>query len=383
MNDATTMTTSATSSAKLTMGLDMGDHYTHYCVLDQDGKVIERDKLFTGRPIFELWFARRPPMRVVLEAGTNSPWASRVLKQCGHEVLVANPRKVRAIYQNDNKSDHLDAETLARIGRIDPTLLAPIEHRSAEAQVDLARIRARDALVRTRTLLINHVRGAVKAVGGRIPATSAESFSKRAPLIPKELWPALGPLLDQIASLTSQIRKFDRELEQLAAKHYPETAILREVNGVGALTALAFVLTIDDPKRFERLRDVGAYFGLRPRHDQSGDTRKQLGITKAGDTYMRRILVGSAQYILGPFGRDCELRRWGLELAKRGAKNGKKRAAVAVARKLAVLLLKLLVSESHYDPEYNAKRKNAKPTTLAVNSNRPARFDDRSIEATS
>jgi transposase len=347
-------------NAKLTMGLDMGDHYTHYCILDEGGNVVERDKLFTGRGVFEVEFAQRAPMRIVLEAGSNSPWASRVLEERGHDVIVANPRKVRAIYESDNKNDHLDAETLARIGRVDPKLLAPIEHRSAEAQVDLAKIRARDTLVRARTQLINHVRGAVKAFGGRIPPTSAESFPKRAPQIPKELWPALGPLVDTIASLTAQIRKFDREIEQRAEKQYPETKKLREVNGVGPLTSLAFVLTIDDPTRFEQSRDVGAYLGLRPRHDQSGDTRKQLGITKAGDTYMRRILVGSAQYILGPFGQDCELRRWGLELAKRGAKNGKKRAAVAVARKLAVLLHRLLVSEPPYDPEYNAKRNKAK-----------------------
>jgi transposase len=357
------------------MGLDMGDHYTHYCVLDQEGKVVERDRMFTGRGVFEAVFAERPAMRVVLEAGTNSPWASRAIKECGHEVIVANPRKVRAIYQSDNKTDHLDAETLGRIGRLDPKLLAPIEHRSADAQVALARVRARDALVRSRTQLINHVRGAVKSFGGRLPASSAESFPRKAAHIPKELWPALAPLIDTIGKLTTEIRKLDRTIEQCAEENYPETKKLRKVNGVGPLTSMAFVLTIDDPRRFEESRDVGAYLGLRPRHDQSGDTRKQLRITKAGDTYLRRLLVGSAQYILGPFGQDCELRRWGLELTKRGGKNAKKRATVAVARKLAVLLHKLLVSDVPYDPEYNSKRKKSKapsrPSKLAVA--RPAR----------
>ena len=358
MNDAITRPT----SSKLTMGLDMGDRYTHYCALDEEGSVVERDHLFTGLGAFEVVFAERPPMRVVLEAGTHSPWASRVLKDCGHEVIVANPRKVRAIYSSDNKTDKLDAETLARIGRLDPKLLAPIEHRSADAQVDLAMVRARDALIRTRTLLINHVRGAVKSVGGRIPASSAESFPKRAPQIPKALWPALGPLVDTIGKLTVQIRKFDKEIERCADEKYPETKKLRKVNSIGALTSVAYVLTIDDPMRFGHSRDVGAYLGLRPRHNQSGLMNKQLGITKAGDTYMRRLLVGSAQYILGPFGQDCELRRWGLELAKRGAKNSKKRATVGVARKLAVLLHRLLVSETPYDPEYNSKHRKSKVT---------------------
>jgi transposase len=347
-------------------GLDMGDHYTHYCVLDQDGKVVERDKLFTGRGVFESEFARRPPMRVVLEAGTNSPWASRVLKECGHEVIVANPRKVRAIYESDSKNDHLDAETLARLGRIDPKLLAPIEHRGVEAQADLARIRARDVLVRARTQLINHVRGAVKSFGGRLPESSAEAFPKLAPHIPKELWPALSPLIDTIGRLTAEIRKIDRELEQIAKEKYPETKTLRQVHGVGPLTSLGFVLTIDDASRFEKSREVGAYLGLRPRQDQSGDLRKQLGITKAGDSHMRRLLVGSAQYMLGPFGKDCDLRRWGLELAKRGAKNGKKRAVVAVARKLAVLLHRLLVTRAEYEPLRNAKRKESKTAAMAA-----------------
>jgi transposase len=281
-------------------------------------------------------------------------------------VIVANPRKVRAIYDSDSKNDHLDAETLARLGRVDPKLLAPIEHRGAGAQADLARIRSRDALVRSRTLLINHVRGAVKSFGGRLPKSSAGAFPRLAKHIPEELWPALSPLIDTIGRLTAEIRKFDRELEQLAAQKYPETKTLRQVQGVGSLTSLAFVLTIDDPSRFESSREVGAYLGLRPRQDQSGDINRQLGITKAGDTYMRRILVGSAQYILGPFGRDCDLRRWGLELAKRGAKNAKRRAVVAVARKLAVLLHRLLVTGAEYDPLRSAKRKEARLAAVAV-----------------
>lgn len=360
MSDVITQRT----TPKLTMGLDMGDHYTHFCVLDEAGEVVERDKVFTGCGVFETEFGRRSPMRIVLETGTSSPWASRVLKECGHEVIVANARRVRTIYQSDSKNDHLDAETLARLGRVDPKLLSPIEHRGVEAQADLAKIRARDVLVRSRTQLINHVRGAVKSFGGRLPSSSAEAFPKLAKHIPEELWPALSPLVDTIARLSTEIRKYDREIENLAGQKYPETKRLRQVHGVGPLTALSFVLTIDDAKRFENSRAVGAYVGLRPREDQSGDVRRQLGITKAGDMYLRRLLVGSAQYMLGPFGRDSDLRRWGLELASRGAKNGKKRAVIAVARKLAVLLHRLWVTGSEYEPLRNTKI--AKPRLKVV-----------------
>lgn len=358
VTDATTMTSETT----LTMGLDMGDRYTHYCLLDHAGKIVERDRFFTSPGVFKVDFARRPPMRVVLEAGTHSPWASRILKACGHEVIVANPRKVRAIYESDSKNDHLDAETLARLGRVDVKLLSPIQHRGVQAQADLARLRARDTLVRARTNLVNHIRGAVKSFGGRLPKSSTAAITKLGEHIPNELWPALSPLLDAIGHLSKQIRNVDRELEQLGRKNYPETKTLRQVNGVGVITSTAFVLTIDDASRFRKSREVGPYFGLRPRQDESGDTRKQLRITKSGDTYMRRLLVGSAQYILGPFGTDCDLRRWGLELTKRGGKNAKKRAAVAVARKLAVLLHRLLVTGDKYDP----LRKANQPTKKKV-----------------
>jgi transposase len=345
------------SATKLTMGLDQGDRHTHYCVLDENGKVIDRGKVLTRAEALREAFAGCAPRRVVLEAGTHSPWTSRLLKELGHEVIVSNARKLRAIYSSDTKTDRVDAEMLARLGRVDPQLLAPIEHRGVEAQADLARIRARYALVRARTLLINHVRGAVKSFGGRIPKCSSGAFPTLAEYIPAELWSALSPVLDAIGGFTRSIRKMERDIERVADKKYPETERLRQIHGVGPITALSFVLTIDDKTRFKRSRDVGAYFGLRPKQDQSGDLRKQLGITKSGDSFMRSILVQSAQYMLGPFGRDCDLRRWGHELAKRGAKNGKKRAVVAVARKLAVLLHRLLVTGFSYEPLRNARRR--------------------------
>jgi transposase len=269
----------------------------------------------------------------------------------GREVLVANARQLRLIYASPRKSDRVDAETLARLGRLDPALLKPIRHRGPAAQADLAQLRARDCLVRTRAQLINHVRGAVKSVGQRLPASSAPAFASRAAAapVPEVLRPALEPVLTLVATLTQQIRAMERTLTDVATR-YPETQRLRQVTGVGPLIALCYVLTLEDPHRFTRSRAVGAYLGLCPRQRDSGAAHPQLRITKCGDPMLRRLLVNGAHYILGPFGPDCDLRRWGLALAARGGTNAKKRAVVAVARKLATLLHRLWLSGARYEP---------------------------------
>jgi len=297
-------------------------------------------------------------MRIAIEAGTHSPWASRVLEECGHEVLVANARKLRLIYSNKQKTDEVDAENLARLARLDPRLLYPLRHRGEESQAHMAIIRSRQALVGSRTQLVNHVRGAVKSFGARLPKCPARSFHKRASeYIPEALMPALGPILETIASLTERIRDYERELETISREHYPETDLLRQVEGIGPLTALTFVLTLEDPYRFEKSRAVGAYLGLVPARDQSGDRDPQKHISKEGDEMLRKLLVGSAHYVLGPFGSDSDLRRHGEKIASRGGKNSKKRAVVAVARKLAVLLHTLWVTGEAYEPLYNTHRR--------------------------
>ncbi len=319
---------------------------------------MEEGRLRTSPEAFRRRFASEPPLRIAIEAGTHSPWASRVLEECGHEVLVANARKLRLIYANKQKTDEVDAENLARLARVDPKLLYPIEHRGEESQAHMALIRSRQALVGCRTQLVNHVRGAVKSFGARLPKCPARSFHKRASEhIPQALLAALGPVLEQIGSLTERIRQYDRKLETICQERYPETELLRQVEGIGPLTALTFVLTLEDPSRFEKSRSVGAYLGLVPATEQSGDSDPQRRISKEGDEMLRRLLVGSAHYILGPFGHDSDLRRHGEKIASRGAKNSKKRAAVAVARKLCVLLHRLWVSAEVYDPLYNTHRR--------------------------
>ena len=344
-------------NSMLIVGLDLGDKYSYLTILDQEGELIEESRLPTTKASFRRKFSTLQPCRVAMEVGTHSRWASHLLTELGHDVLIANARKLRAIYHNPRKGDRADAEILARLARLDPELLSPIHHRSPQAQADLAVLRSRDAIVRCRTLLINHARSIVKSSGARLPSCSADSFAhKVAPDIPEPLRPALAPIIDTIVSLTQQIKSYDQTNEELCSERYPETRLLREVSGVGPLTSLAFILTLENPDRFRMSREVGPALGLVPRRDQSGDHDPQLRITKTGDAYLRRLLVGSAQYILGPFGPDCDLRRWGLKLAERGGKNAKKRAVVGVARKLSVLLHHLWKTGEVYDPFYQSKR---------------------------
>lgn len=345
-----------TKSEPLFFGLDVGDRTTHLCCLDRQRAVVERQRFPTTPEGVRKVFVDREPARIALEAGSQSPWMSALLRSLGHEVVVADARRVAELTRAGRKTDRRDAETLARLLQGMPELLGAIHHRGREAQAHLAMIRARDLLVRIRSQLVLHVRGTLKAFGLRMQACSARAFHGRArEYVPEDLKPALTPLLDQLADLERRIRHFDQEIERIA-KHYPSAARLRQVSGVGALTSLAFVLSVDDPARFKKSRRVGSWLGLCPKVQASGERDPQLPISKAGSSYMRRLLVQSAHYILGPFGRDGDLRRFGLRLCERGGKTAKKRAVVAVARKLAVLLHRLWVSGEPYEPLRNALR---------------------------
>jgi transposase len=342
---------------QLTIGLDLGDRTSHYCILNEAGEVILESKLPTTPKGIEEVFSRIPRSGIALETGTHSPWISRQLTQLGHEVIVAHARNVRLIGGSSRKDDQLDARTLARLARIDPGLLGPVRHRSAKAQIHLTVIRARAALVSTRTALVNAVRGLTKSYGERLRKCGTEQINREiAKGLSQELRDVLDPLLAEIESLTERVAEYDRRIEQIAKEIYPQVAVLRQVKGVGPLIALTFVLTLDDPHRFRRSRDVGCFVGLRPGRRNSGMSEPQLHISKEGDRYLRTLLVQGAHYILGPFGQDSDMRRWGLMLAERGGKNAKKRAVIAVARKLAVLLHKLWVSGEVYEPLRNNRK---------------------------
>lgn len=343
-----------------TVGVDLGDRKSVICRLDGEANVVERRPMTTTRANFEMYFSRMPRARVVIEIGTHSPWISRLLQELGHEVIVANPAKIRG-KNGRRKNDKIDAEFLARQGRADPKLLYPIEHRGEGAQADRVLLSSRDCLVKCRSLLVNHVRGAVKSFGGRIPECSTEVFHRKAPAhIPQVLEGALQGVLEEIARLNAQLAALDREVQRKTEEEYPETLAMQQVTGVGPLTSLCFALVVEDPKRFPKRRSVGAYVGLVPGLDDSGDVESELRISKEGDELCRRYLVQAAQYILGPFGPDTDPRRWGLGLiGVSKSKKVKKRAVIAVARKLSVLLLRLWVTGERYEPLFSTQLREA------------------------
>lgn len=339
------------ASSDITIGLDLGERGHRFCALDGKGEVIEQGTLTNDRAALGKLSRRYRGALAIMEAGAHSPWISRYLEQLGWRVIVSNPRKVRAIYEHERKSDQRDALMLARIGRMDPALLYPVRHSSEQAQADLLRIKLRDNLVRARVALINSVRFSLKSLGYSVRNPSSGRFHKVVMEgLPEPLCQMISPSVAALAELTARIKVLESEIITLARTKYPQTSWLEQIPGVGPLTALYFVLKIENPARFTNVRDVGAYLGLCPRRDQSGASDPQLRISKRGDAYLRRLLVSAAQYILGPFAPPSALRQYGLMLAANGTRRDKKRAVVAVARKLAVLLLSLWKNQAPYQP---------------------------------
>jgi len=326
-------------------------------VLDEAGKILLEQKLATTPEAMKQTFGKIPRSLIAMETGTHSPWVSRLLAELGHKLIVAHAQKVELITKSNRKDDRHDARTLARLARIDPELLGPVRHRSAKAQIHLTVIRARAELVNARTALVNAVRGLVKSYGQRLPKCGTQQVNRElAAELNAELREVLEPLLKEIESLNERVKEYDERMEKIAKEVYPQVSLLKQVKGVGTQIALTYVLTIEDPHRFLKSREVGCFLGLKPGRGNSGESEPQKGISKEGDRYLRTMMVRGAHYILGPFGEDSDLRRWGLKLAERGGKNAKKRAVVAVARKLAVLLHRLWVSGEVYEPLRNSQK---------------------------
>ena len=221
-------------STTRTVGCDLGDRRSHICVLGESGEVLKRCTASTTRSGMTKFFEGLGAARVVIEAGTHSPWVSALVEGLGHEVIVANPRNVRLISHNKSKSDRVDAELLARLARVDPGLLSPIRHRTVVDRQDLALVRARSELVATRTKLINHARGSMKSQGERLPSCTADVFAKKcALLVPSEMKPALSPVLAVIDSVTKQLKELDKTIAKELPQRHPDVELLQQVNGVG------------------------------------------------------------------------------------------------------------------------------------------------------
>jgi transposase len=349
---------------RLTVGLDLGDRNSAYCIVSEAGEILLQSTLPTTQAGLGQVWEGMPPCRIALEVGTHSPWVSRYLSGLGHEVIVANAREVAYITRSTRKSDRLDAEKLARLARVDVKLLSPIRHRSEQAQADRAILRARDVAVRQRTRSIAAVRGMAKSLGERLKRCAPEAAGVELVCGSRaEIRRFAEPLLEIVEKLNTTIAGYDREILEME-KRYAEVKLLKQVYGVGPVIGMALILTVEDPHRFRHSRDIGPFLGLRPKKRDSGQRQPELGISKEGDKMVRWLLVQAAHTILRRGAADSDLRRWGLgllaqaetEKKKRGGrKSVKKKIVVAVARKLAVLLHHLWVTGEVYEPLRNAR----------------------------
>ncbi len=336
----------------LTIGLGLGNTQSDYCIVDKASTVVGRGRVRSTREALARLLSSYPGALVVCEVGGHSRWVQKLVESLPLEIIVANARQIALINKSHRKNDKRDAELLATVGACMPRMLQNVTHKGDTFYADLAVLETRNLLTAERTKLTNRIKGLCKAQGEPLSMRGGRAFHKKAPEhIPESLRPGVSPLFAILEKIDEQLVEIDKVLNA-TAERYPVTAKLRQINGVGIQTALTFVLTICEPSRFSNSRDVAPYLGLVPRQRASGNCDPQLSISKAGDANLRRLLVLCSHYILSR-GQDCHLRRWGLALCERGGKNAKKRACVAVARKLSVVMLALWKSASDYDPMRN------------------------------
>ena len=346
-------------SEKIYLGLDVSQKTIEiFAVMGEEG--YSMGKISNDRKSLEEFFDRLPApanaVTVALETGTHSAWISRCLEGRGIEVIVAHARDLAFIYQGTKKSDRIDAEKLARVARADKKLLHPVKLMDRKRQETLLAIKARDLLVKNRTCIISAIRGFLRSFGIDDHEYSHEVINQIYPVLPKEIRLNLRGLFTALTAINNCIKDYDRRIAKIT-QEYPETRTLQQIKGVGPLIALTFALVIGDPKRFTS-RECSSYTGLVPKRDQSGEVDKQLGITKCGNKLLRRLLIQGAQYIMGPFGEDCDLRDFGNRIARRGGSISRKKASVAVARKLAITMLALWRNPNvTYDPHFKTNRK--------------------------
>jgi transposase len=297
-----------------------------------------------------------------METGLCCRWISTLARAQGCRVLVGNARKLAAIWQSKQKNDRNDALLIARLARADPELFHPVELRDDEHHAMVQIIRLREQAVGTRTALVNSIRGTCKARGVFLPVCDASCFHKVAEKeLEGNLARLVSPLLDTLVVLRETIREYDRMLEVYAREHFgKETDLLRTIPGCGLITACAFVAHVGNPSRFKKARSAGPNFGLTPAQEQSGESDAPKRISKAGSSQVRHLLMTAANYILREGSADTTLKRHGLRICARGGKVARRKAKVAVARKLAVTMLAMLKAGRPYEDRRPEKGPSAK-----------------------
>jgi transposase len=327
-------------------GLDLAKRASRYCIVD-DARVVLREGNVrnTEKDLSRVF--EGPPMRVAMEASGNSFWMADRLRAMGHEVVVADPNRTKAIGAGLIKNDKLDARWLARLCQAD--MLARVNVPSFEQRMARLPFTSRDAMVRARTRLLNTARGMLASEGINVPAARPGRFVALVhdlrPSVPPELYQAVVPLLDALAALNGFIVDETRAM-QARADTDPTMRLLQTIPGVGPVAASAFVSSIADPARFSSGRDVGAFLGLVPRLYESGKISRKGAITKCGNSQTRWALTMAASALLLAK-TDSHLQRWANELAQR---IGRKKACVAVARKLASIMWAVWKAGRPFEP---------------------------------
>jgi transposase len=335
-----------------TIGIDIGDLNSHLRFINDEKDIYAAKRIPTTIDAYRRTFGDIDPAVVTVETGQHSSWIIKLLKECGHEVIVINTRKARQIYMNPRKCDKKDAEILARLARDDEITSLSVENRSQQRQLDLSVIQARDKLIGSRTSHITYIRYKVKQFGGRIPSCAAKRFHDIAvPHIQMDLLPLVSPLLEQIRSFTDKVDYYDCEIDRLCHERYQCVLQLLDIPGVNKITALAFVIIIGDPNRFTDDRTVGAYLGLTPTMNNSGNRERYGGITRNGNKLLRSLLVQCGQNILLKNSQDTDLKNWGMRTMRRGIPRNK--VTTGVARKLAIVLNHLWRTGEEYKPLHN------------------------------
>ena len=342
----------------ITIGMDLGNEKHAVCALDQAGKVLWRRDVANTPEALRPFFKENAGATVAMETGLCCRWISALAKSCGCEVLVGNARRLAAIWQSKQKNDENDALMLARLARADRELFHPVELRDDERHEMVQILELREVAVSQRTQAVNSVRGLCKALGVFIPKCDASCFHKVAKdAIPADRAWKFKPMIRHLKEIAATVRRYDAMLEKYARSHFKEEVeLLQTIPSVGPVTSCAFVAHISDPRRFGSARDAGAYFGLTPGQDQSGDRDAPKRITKTGSTLMRHLLVTAANYILRESSPDTALKRHGERICERGGKVARRKAKTAVARKLAVTMLAMLKSGKPYDDVLAAKK---------------------------
>ncbi len=330
------------------IGFDLGKVNSQICIITLAGELIER-RISTSRESLTKLLGSRPPAHILIEAATESEWVARHLEGLGHEVLVADPNfaPMYATRSRRVKTDKRDARTLAeacRLGAYRPA------HRTSDKQRHIrAKLAVREALVRSRAKYISLIRALLRRDGLRIAAGTARCFSVRLADLATtpELRTEIRPLLDLLHSLNAQIKQADEELVQLVRED-PVIKRLTTVPGVGPVTAVCFVATLDDITRFPDARQARAYLGLVPTEYSSGERQQRGRINKAGPNRARYLLVEAAWSILrhrSP--ATADLYRWATAIRER---RGTKVAVVALARKLAGILFAMWRDATEFQP---------------------------------